>query len=65
LLFRSGERAIFLDGFAKNDRDNIDAVELRALRRLAVQMLTYDETAIAAALSCGALTEVEGDGEAI
>ena len=65
LLFRSGERAVFLDGFAKNERDSIDAVELGALRRLAAQLLSYDETAIEAALSCGALTEVEGDGEEI
>ena len=35
VLFRSGERAIFVHGFAKNERDNIDEDELRAFKMLA------------------------------
>ena len=33
--FRRGERAVFLYGFAKNERSNIDAEELGEFRRLA------------------------------
>ncbi len=65
LLFRLRDRAVFLDGFAKNERDNIDAVDLRELKRLAAEMLAYDEAVIAMVLASGALTEVEGYGEAL
>jgi len=65
LVFRSGERAIFLDGFAKNERTNIEVVELRALRRLAADLLDYDDATIARALSSGALLEVESDGQTL
>ena len=62
LVFRAGDRAVFLDGFAKNERANIEGVELRALRRLAAALLAYDDATIARALSGGALMEVESDG---
>ena len=65
LVFRSGERAIFLDGFAKNERTNIEVVELRALRRLAADLLDYNDATIARALSSGALLEVESDGQTL
>jgi hypothetical protein len=58
VLLRSGERAFFVHGFAKSERDNIDSDELAAFRMLAAEMLAYDDAAIAAALSTGALTEV-------
>ena len=61
MLFRLGEKAIFVHGFAKNERDNIDEDELRAFKMLAAEMLAYDGASIAAALSRGALTEVTSD----
>ena len=61
VLFRSGKHAFFVHGFAKNERDNIDEDELRAFKMLAAQMLAYDDAAIVAALSRGALTEVTND----
>lgn len=61
VLFRSGERAFFVHGFAKSERDNIGEDELRAFKMLAAEMLTCDDVAIAAALSRRALTEVTGD----
>jgi hypothetical protein len=62
VLFRSGERAIFVRGFAKNERDNIDDIELRAFKALAEKMLAYDDAAIALSLASGTLTEVAHDG---
>ena len=49
---------MFLFGFAKNDQDNIDARELRLLRKAAAEMLGWSEKQIAAMLASGAWTEV-------
>jgi hypothetical protein len=62
VLFRSGERAFFVRGFAKNELDNIGEDELRAFKALAARMLAYDDAAIAVSLSSGTLTEVANDG---
>jgi hypothetical protein len=59
ILLRMGERAFFVHGFAKSDRDNIRADELVALRKLAGELLNYDDAALAKAIAAGVLTEVE------
>lgn len=56
--FRHGERAFFVYGFAKSDRDNIAPDELKAFRRLAAEMLKLDDRALAAATANGTFTEV-------
>ena len=61
MLFRSGERAFFVYGFAKNVRDNIRSDELSAFKELAGEMFGYDDDAIAKALETGAIVEVECD----
>ena len=61
VLFRSGERAFFVHGFARSEQDNIGDDELAAFKMLATEMLGYGDAAIAAALSTGALMEVSGD----
>ena len=38
-MFRAGTRAIFVHGFAKNEKDNIEREDLAALKRLAAEML--------------------------
>jgi hypothetical protein len=52
IAFRHGDRAIFLYGFAKSDRANIEDDELEAWRRLGLMYLGLDtgkfETAVAA-----------------
>jgi hypothetical protein len=45
VLFRRGERAFFVYGFAKSDRDNIRRDELKAFRKLAGEMLAFDDKA--------------------
>jgi hypothetical protein len=58
VLFRRGDRAFFVYGFAKSDRDNIKPDELRAFRKLADEMLKLDNPALAAAIANGTITEV-------
>jgi len=58
ILFRIGERAFFVHGFAKNEQDNIRDDELAAFKLLAAEMLAYNDAALAKAIANGTLTEV-------
>jgi hypothetical protein len=62
VLFRHGEKAFFVYGFAKSDRDNIRRDELKAFRKLADEMLGYDDKALAAAMKNGTITEIRCHG---
>ena len=62
VLFRRSDRAFFVYGFAKKDRDNIERDELRAFRRLASELLALDSSALAAAEKNGTITEIECHG---
>lgn len=62
LLFRRGALAVFVYGFAKNDRDSIETDELKAFRKLASVMLALDARALTAAVGNGTIVEVERDG---
>jgi len=62
ILFRRGSSAFFVYGFAKSDRDNVKRDELRAFRKLADQMLSLDDRALAAALRNGTLREINCHG---
>ena len=64
ILFRSGNRAFFVYGFAKSDRDNIRRNELQAFRKLADEMLSLDDRALAAARRNGTIMEIRCYGEA-
>jgi hypothetical protein len=65
ILFRLGEKAFFVHGFAKSDRDNIRDDELAAFKMLAVEVLGYDDAALTAATTDGVLVEVLSDEETI
>ena len=65
ILFRAGSRAFFVHGFAKNERDNIDANELAALRKFASTLLTYDPDDLSLALANKTLIDVHCDEEPI
>ena len=56
------DRWVFLYGFAKNERDNVDDEELRDLKLLAQTYLGMGEETIARLVDAGELTEVK-DGE--
>ncbi len=63
LAYRSGERAVFLYGFAKNERENIESDELQTLREIGAGWLAADTKSIAKAISEDALQEVKNDDE--
>lgn len=59
VAFRRYDRAIFVYAFAKNQRDNIVTLEKQALKRLAHELLGYDQQQITRAIEHGSLVEVE------
>jgi hypothetical protein len=64
-VFRAGARAVFVHGFAKNEKENIEKDELAAIKRLAVELLAYDDKTLARALATGALVEVNCDEKTV
>jgi hypothetical protein len=52
------DRWVFLYGFAKNERDNVDDDELRSLKLLAQTYLGFDEDTIDRLVEAGELKEV-------
>jgi hypothetical protein len=65
VLFRTGTRAFFVYGFAKNERDNIELDELTEFRRLAARMLNYSDAELHHAISTNTLIEVTYEDKAI
>ena len=65
VLFRRGELAFFVYGFAKSDRENLRPDELAAFRLLADEYLGLDKAGLTAAQSVGAIIEVKCNGEAV
>ena len=65
VVFRREERALFVHGFAKSDRENLRRNELKALRSLANEMLGLDGPGLEAMLANGTISEVSCDGQAI
>lgn len=57
VLFKISDRAVFVYEFAKNERSNINLSELATFRKLAAEILAYDDTALDQAVRAGALTE--------
>ena len=65
ILFKTGTRAFFVHGFAKNKVDNISDNDLVLLRRLAAEMLNYNETELTQAINKNLLIEVTCDEETV
>ena len=63
VAYRVKHRAIFLLGFAKNERENIEDDELVTLRSQAEKWLIADTAKIQEALEVGALQEIKNDQE--
>lgn len=57
------QRWVFVFGFAKNDRANINETEEVALKRLATVLLAHSKSEIAKARAAGELIEVTCDEE--
>lgn len=63
VAYRVKERAVFLYGFAKNERENIEPDELEDLRLVARGWLEATSERIETALKDGAIQEVKHDEE--
>ena len=61
MIFRSGERAIFVFAFAKSDKANLSAAELKAYRKAASIMLELGAGQIETEVEAGRLIEVNND----
>ncbi len=58
-----GERWIFVYGFPKNERSNIDKNEEEALKKLATELLSLTSAALEAAQNNDELMEIHCDAE--
>ncbi|MDQ5988501.1 MAG: hypothetical protein CSYNP_04261 [Syntrophus sp. SKADARSKE-3] len=61
IAYRSGKRAVFLYGFAKNERDNIGPDELETLREIGEAWLEAKKLRLEQAIHDGLLKEVKND----
>ena len=61
VFYRTAERTVFVDGFAKGDQDNIDVDDLKLFRELAIDYLAYMPTEVSALLNAGEWIEVDCD----
>lgn len=61
VAYRVQDRAVFLYGFAKNERENIDRDELLTFREIAADLLAADPAKIRKAIEEGVLQEIDLD----
>jgi len=57
IVFRAGGHCFFVHGFAKNQKANVGATELKALKALARVLTELDAEALKTALAAGELVE--------
>jgi hypothetical protein len=62
ILFRIGSHSFFAHGFAKSDKADVSAKELKALKRLAGLLLAFSDDQLRTAQDAGELIEVENNG---
>lgn len=63
VVFRAGDHSFFVHGFAKSDKANVSAKELKALRQLANVLLGFSDEELRTAQGAGELVEVVTDDE--
>ncbi len=61
IAYRRGNRAVFLYGFAKSERENIDDDELASLQDIAAGWLTPNDAKLARAIADGLVQEIDND----
>jgi hypothetical protein len=61
IAYRSGDRAVFLHGFANNESENIENDELTTLREIAAGWLEADDEHLENAIRKGFLQEASYD----
>ena len=63
VVFRAGDHSFFVHGFAKSDKANVSAKELKALRQLADVLLGFSGEELCRAQGAGELVKVVTDDE--
>jgi hypothetical protein len=63
ILFKAGGHSFFAHGFAKNEKANVSAKELEALKALAKLYLGFSADEIEAAVAGSVLIEVSGNDD--
>lgn len=63
VVFRAGDHSFFVYGFAKSDKANVSAKELKALRQLANVLLGFSDMELRTAQGAGELVEVVRNDE--
>lgn len=61
LAYRRSDIVFFIFGFEKNERENIEQADLRALRLLAKHLLALDDRELKLALGAGELEELRSE----
>ena len=61
IALRAGDRAIFIYGFAKSERDNVDEGDLERLQTPARELLGLSDSEIDLAVKAGKLTEIKDE----
>lgn len=64
ILFKVGGHSFFAHGFAKNEKANVTAKELKALKKLAEVLLGMSDGEIDKGVATGEFVKVEDDDEA-
>lgn len=64
IVFRQGEKAFFVYGYAKSKRSNIEQDEVEVFRRAARELLALSDTQIMQLIENEALAEVTDDNKA-
>ena len=59
ILYKAGDRAVFLYGFEKNEKDNIDDIELKYFKKLGDDLLSLNQKQLDDALSNNVLFDLE------
>jgi hypothetical protein len=62
VVYQQADKAFFVYGFAKNERANISDKELKALKLLATELLSYTKPVLVKAIKASELIEVYEDG---
>jgi hypothetical protein len=65
IVFKVGGHSFFAHGFGKNEKANVSARELAALKQLAAVLLSLTTEQLEAAIADGTLIEVDDDGDQI
>jgi hypothetical protein len=65
ILYRRAALAVFVYGFAKSERANVDAEEIAAFRAAAVHVLRLSDVQVAALIAKGQFVEVHGDDQKV